>query len=210
MGANGNYKTIQAAVNAASSGYMILVGNGMYREHLTINKKLTIKAMQGASPVVDGDGSGVVFSITASGVWLEGLTIRNKGTAGYGILVSSGGCTLINNILDGSNSAIKISGGTGNTVDDNTVSNATMGIFAYNTKNNVIRNNDLYKNVIGLRLYGATGNTVTGNYAHENAVGLQADDAGSKSNTIYLNDFLAIRSSRLMSRQPTPGHRRTN
>ncbi len=141
-------------------------------------------------PVVDGGGGGVVFSLTVSGVRLEGLTIRNKGTASYGILVSSSGCTLINNVLDGGNSGIKISGGSGNTVDGNRVSNATMGIFAYNTKNNVVRNNDLYKNVIGLRLYGATGNTITGNYAHVNAVGLQADDAGSKSNTIYLNDFV--------------------
>jgi parallel beta-helix repeat protein len=190
VGTSGNYKTIQAAITAASSGYTILVGNGIYKEHLTINKKLTIKASPGATPVVDGGGSGAVFSLSAGGVWLEGLTIRNKGTTGYGVTITSSGCTVINNIIDGGYSSLKVSLGSGNTIDGNVLTNGTMGVFLYNTKNNVVRNNNVNRNTIGLRLYGSAGNTLNGNYAHDNAVGLQLDDKNSVNNKIYLNDLV--------------------
>lgn len=177
-------------MKAAGSGYTILVNNGTYMERLMINKKLTIKAAPGASPLVDGGGSGAVFSLVAGGVWLEGFTIRNRGKSCYGILISASGCTVINNVIDGGNCGIKINSGGGNLIDGNSITGATMGIFAYNTKNNVIRNNRASKNVIGIRLYLSVNNTITGNYAGANAAGLQADDSGSKNNAIYLNDFV--------------------
>ena len=56
VGPSGNYSTIQAAINAAASGNIIVVDPGTYNERIVINKSLTL---QGATYNVSKKGFGV-------------------------------------------------------------------------------------------------------------------------------------------------------
>jgi len=77
------YTTIQAAVNAASSGDTIRVCAGVYNEVVTINKNdLTLKGEPGA--ILDGTtignvtpDAGMVISTGVSGITIKGFEIRN-------------------------------------------------------------------------------------------------------------------------------------
>ena len=74
-----DYRTIQAAVNAASPGDLVLVGPGVYREEVkgTI-PSLVIRGTDRNRVVVDGEFRRPnAISVSADGVAVENLTVRN-------------------------------------------------------------------------------------------------------------------------------------
>ena len=97
VGKNGNYKTIQSAVNAARKGDWILIANGDYKEKVRIKKGgIHLRGMSRNGVIVDGtksgpacssakkdqnlkrgdDGNGIeVFK--ANGVSIDNLTVCN-------------------------------------------------------------------------------------------------------------------------------------
>lgn len=86
------YRTIQAAIDAARNGDVVLVAAGLYRENLDFKgKAVTVRSAAGAvRTVVDGSskGSVVVFrSGEGPGSVLAGFTLRNGG----GTLLTGGG-----------------------------------------------------------------------------------------------------------------------
>ena len=64
-------------IAAASPGDSLEIEPGVYREHLRIDKPLTLVAR--GEVVIDGDGSGDIVEITAPDVTLRGFVIRNTG-----------------------------------------------------------------------------------------------------------------------------------
>ncbi len=88
-GTGGCFASIQAAVNASSSGDSITVAAGTYAELVTVGISLTISGA-GAAILDGGSQSGNttrVLAITGGTVTISGLTIRN----GYGGGVLNGG-----------------------------------------------------------------------------------------------------------------------
>ncbi len=83
-----NAPTIGAAVKAARSGDMVLVEPGVYRETVRIRTpRIVLRGTDRSGVVIDGQGrrgNGVV--VTASGVSVENLTVRNHNL--YGVLVT--------------------------------------------------------------------------------------------------------------------------
>jgi hypothetical protein len=73
------YSSIQAAIDAAGPGDVVLVADGTYTENLTVEKTITIKSEKGAGAcVIDsaGSGGGVTFrGAGANGAVLSGFTI---------------------------------------------------------------------------------------------------------------------------------------
>jgi len=69
-----NYTTIQAAINAATSGDTINVAAGIYHEQITINKPLTINGAGGA--VLDGTPT-LLTPPLAVGAWTTGVKIKS-------------------------------------------------------------------------------------------------------------------------------------
>src|ERR1700730_17789862 len=65
-GSNGCYKTIQAAVNAASNDDVIKVAAGVYKEDVTIGKPLSLLGAGAEMSVIDA-------SNLANGIVLDGL-----------------------------------------------------------------------------------------------------------------------------------------
>src|SRR6266480_3475600 len=119
------YQTIQAAVNAASAGEIIMVCDGTYPELpstglLTVTKTLTLL---GAQNTVDARGArgleSVITavrgtSVTASNVIIDGFTVQNSiapAFTGYGIAMGAGtnGTQILNNIIQDNIAGIALS-----------------------------------------------------------------------------------------------------
>src|SRR5262249_7255198 len=71
------YATVATAAAAARDGDTIVMGPGVYHEHVTLERAIHLVGHRGA--VLDGDGRGTVLRITASGAEVRGLTIRGSG-----------------------------------------------------------------------------------------------------------------------------------
>jgi hypothetical protein len=108
--ADPNCATIQAAVNAASSGDTVQVAAGVYAEHVTVGKDLTISGAGAAQTVVDGTQSGRVFNIGGT-VTLSGMTVTNGETSGDGGGIFNSGTLAVTNCIISNNSAGSDGGG---------------------------------------------------------------------------------------------------
>jgi len=122
---NSSATPIQDAVNNASSGNVICVGNGTYNENVAVNTtNLTIKSENGtANCTVNASNPSVpVFSITADYVNITGLTVRNA---------------------TGANTAgIYLEGADYCNISGNNITNNWAGINLTSSSNNTIYNND--------------------------------------------------------------------
>jgi hypothetical protein len=77
------YKTIQAAVNASTSGTYVLIEPGIYREAVKVTQSgIWIRGMNRNTVILDGrnkPGNGIEIYKT-NNVWVENLTVRNFDT----------------------------------------------------------------------------------------------------------------------------------
>ena len=76
-----NYTTIQEAINDNDTlnGQTILVSHGTYYENVVVNKSLTLIGESMGNTIVDGNGTGPAFIVTAQNVTLINLTATNAG-----------------------------------------------------------------------------------------------------------------------------------
>ena len=72
--------SIGQAIATANAGDVVLIKSGLYQEgNIIVDKTLHL---QGEGwPVVDGENNTEIFTVTANGVTIEGLAIRNVGTS---------------------------------------------------------------------------------------------------------------------------------
>lgn len=134
-----DYATIQAAIDAASSGDTVQVSPGTYNERLTATKAITIESTAGAATTTIDAGHGGTAVILNNGVTFRGFTVRNGGPSDPG----------------------GISAGTGVIVEQNRIVNNQMcgeggGITAA-FSNAIIRNNEIANNSQGACSGGVGG-----------------------------------------------------
>ena len=72
---DGNYTSIQEAINNASAGDTIYVYKGIYSESIVIYKKINLVAEKGA--VLDFNKTNDIVSLNADGSRINGFIIRN-------------------------------------------------------------------------------------------------------------------------------------
>jgi nitrous oxidase accessory protein NosD len=202
-----HFATIQAAVSAASNGDTILVDDGTYYEHVLVNKQLTIKAAPGASPVVDGGGTGFggCFNIVSSDVVIDGFEIQNgpQGVWIYGDPSPYTDITVSNNdIHDHTWNGIYVTHATVSymTISGNTVCDNDFGIaFANNAQMTYldIVGNEIHDNNAGLGFIHGTFTSVDvsectfeGNAWEDLDLGLWGNSASFSDVSIYDNDFI--------------------
>ena len=70
-------QSIAAAIRAAAPGDSVLVERGFYKEHLLIDKPLTLRGID--RPTISGGNLDDVIRVSASDVTIEGLVIRDSG-----------------------------------------------------------------------------------------------------------------------------------
>jgi hypothetical protein len=140
--------TIQAGINAASTGDTVLVAPGAYKENIDFKgKAITVKSSGGAKvTIIDGGNSAPVVTFATGETLLSvltGFTIQNgtstfnSGYDGGGIIVSAASPTIRNNVIQ-NNTACDGGGGIatgfaspsiqGNTIRNNSQSGCSGGI----------------------------------------------------------------------------------
>jgi hypothetical protein len=103
-----DYPTIQAALNASSSGDIVLVAPGTYAENLSIgfgqNGVALVSQSGPAVTRIDGGGVGTVIRCSSVGptTRIEGFTITNGGgaTVGGGLSLSDADVEIRNNVIE--------------------------------------------------------------------------------------------------------------
>jgi parallel beta-helix repeat protein len=92
--------TIQQAINSAAYNQIVHVYNGTYTENLIVDKRVHILGENMDSVVVDGGGSGDVFTISANRVEITGFTIQNDDSETGMKIYSDSNAIYGNNIKD--------------------------------------------------------------------------------------------------------------
>jgi len=187
-----NYKTIQEAINNASSGDTIFVRKGIYTENIVINKSITLIGEDRESTIIDGGATGNVISIKASNVTIKGFTIKNSDPfVGSGIFIERfGNIVISNNNIVNNNIGIQISFSSRNQIYENIISANYVGIQLLYSSGNAI-----YRNVISSNTYGIDAYYYSvSNIFYENAI--NNNDWGiylsfySNNNVFYHNNFV--------------------
>ena len=160
-----DYPTIQAGINAADVGDVVLVASGTYYERVVVNKSLTLMGSGRDFSIIDGGGSGIVVHATASNVTVTGFTIR-EGSCGILLL------------------------GSGSIVRDNLVTgNGWTGIYSFGSSNSTIGGNEASNNgEAGIVVEYSHDNIVVGNNAIYNGKGIYLSDS---TNCIIRNNTIA-------------------
>lgn len=74
----GNYSTIQQAIDNASENDIIFVYSGLYKEYILINKSLIIIGEEKNSTIVDGCKNNFVVQIYANDTKFSNFTVQNS------------------------------------------------------------------------------------------------------------------------------------
>jgi len=184
-----NYSKIQDAVDNSSDGDSIYVYQGIYYEHVLINKKVTLVGETRDQTKIDGSGSGNVIKIQANGVTIQQFSLQHGGIGVY-IVHSSNNSILQNSIInnwegiglfDCSNCLIS-----GNIV----AHNGFEGINPVQTTFTTISENTIIDHLQGIYLVESTDNTIFGNTFSGNSRGIEIQES-SNNNDIFHNNFFA-------------------
>jgi parallel beta-helix repeat protein len=170
-----DFTRIQDAVNAASSGDMIIVYPGTYTENVDVTKSLTIRSSSGnpIDTIVQAENSNDhVFEVTEDYVNISGFMV--KGVSGGGMagiwLYDSSNSTIYSNNVSNNYHGICLYSSSNNTLTSNIAnSNVGDGIYLSNSSNNNIYNNKASNNNCGIAIsYYSNNNILTNNTVSNN------------------------------------------
>lgn len=174
-GTSADYSTIQAAINAASTGDTINVTAGMHIENVTVDKSVTLHGASSATVTVSAaDVNAHVFNVSADSVTISGFTVSGAADPYAGIYLGPDVtlCNIHDNILTNNFDGIFLDiGSNHNTLTSNTASSNTRQGFEiiqsdYNTfTSNTANSNTKY----GFKMESASHNTFTSNTANSNS-----------------------------------------
>ena len=172
-----NYTTIQAAVNAASSGDTVYVYNGSYTENIDISTASLTLEGEGRDDVTVTAASAYdpVFKVTADYVNISGFHVTGATTyleAGIYLFIGTDHCNIFDNSASDNYYGIRLYGSSSNTLRNNILnSNRGNGIhLCYSSNNNRLQGNSANSNTNrGIRLcYSSNHNTLEYNTANSN------------------------------------------
>ena len=170
--------SIQSAINKAVDGDRIIVKSGIYSERINVTKRLILRGVDTGNglPIVNANGRRDAITLIADGIWLEGFSVINSGSASEdaGIKVLSS-----KNIVRG-----------------NILNNNSYGLFLKNSSYNEIKLNQAWGNDVGIALQSSRNNTLMDNYAASNSFAgiFSGNSKGNtiKNNTAYGNSWVGL------------------
>ena len=153
---NLTYLTILAAVNAPETlnGHSILVRSGVYHEHLTLNKTLSLRGEDQATTIIDGEEVGTVLTVKADNVTVTGFTMRNSG---------------LNFPPYGDDCGLLLDHSSRGNISHNSFVNNRIGVYLYYSESNFLGNNNVHSNSEdGIWLWYSGNNTLVANSVTNN------------------------------------------
>lgn len=170
---DGNYSTIQDAIENSVSGDIIYVYNGIYYEQIIISQSVSLIGQEKNTTIIDGSLLDNVIKITADRVTIQGFTIQNSGDIfpNAGINVSSDFNTIFRNIITSNLYGITLFQTSNNIISENMIlNNDHCGIYMIAASNNDIKKNIIqHHNFNGIGMYDSSDfnniieNTLTNN-----------------------------------------------
>lgn len=192
------YNSIQQAIDEMSGDIRcIYVYEGIYYEHIVINKTVKLIGENKEKTIIDGNYTSDVIFIEEDGhLNISGFTIRNSGPIegtyhDSGIDIESDNNTIIGNIICNNTNGVYSTDVKNNTFKQNIyLSNSGYGMWLHTASDEcTITHNIFTNNSYGLRIKGSRDNNVSNNLFSENLRGLYFC-CGSQDNTVYHNNFI--------------------
>ena len=165
--AEGDYISIQAAIDAAEAGDTILVSPGTYVENLKINKQVRIwsdssKPEDTVIGAADPTESTVEISVDQTS--FSGFGIEGSKKAGI-LLTGVKSCYINNNRVQGAEYGIFLNGSERNTLSNNLITLNEKGIrLESSNSNNILDNIIAYNYGPGISLQASIKNIIYNNY----------------------------------------------
>jgi len=172
-------ESIQAAVNKAKAGDVILIKPGEYRETVYIDKdSITLRGVieEGKWPTLEGEkkrNDAILYS--GNGITIENLKITHY--KGNGIMGQAGNNYVIRNnwIVDTGVYGIFPQYGKNGLVEYNRLTGIEDAAIYIGMCDNIdVRHNEVYENVAGIEIENSRHAIVENNYAHDNTGGILA------------------------------------
>lgn len=192
----GNYSSIQHALDNASNHTTIYIYQGIYKENIVINKSIHLTGEDKSHTVIDGNDENNVIIVLADSVIISNLTIKNSGTSekNSGILINSTNVTVTNSIITRNLNGIFCQHANDSQIFNNEITFSLQGgngLVLNHTTNILISNNTIRKNKNhGIIIKsGSTDNIILKNNIENNdQYGVYIYQDSSK-NQMYYNSF---------------------
>ncbi len=198
---DGDYTTIQDALDAATSGDSVEVYSGTYSENIDIFKEIDligidteyINGSDTGKPIIDGEYTDDVITIFTDGetkpVTISGFVIKNSGDRDSGIFVDfSVDITISENIITNNHHGIHVYHSC-TTIEENVISSNEWGILTEFSDHCIITENKMIQNNIGLQLESSHELTINRNeFENNNEYGIIL--IRSPLNEISFNNFI--------------------
>jgi parallel beta-helix repeat protein len=154
-----NYSAIQEAIGAPETldGHEIFVASGIYYEHLTIDKSISLIGEDRSTTVIDGNGTGKVVYVTADNVEIRSFTIQN-GTFGLWLDNSSNSKIIGNTLQDGSYGIRLYNSRNSEVIGNNIYRYTSFGVEIKFSGNSTLRDNSMVGNKYN---FGVNGNSLS-------------------------------------------------
>lgn len=163
----GDYISIQAAIDEAEAGDTIFVSPGTYVENLKINKQVQIwsesrKPEETVIRAADPTKNAVEISVDRAS--FSGFAIEGSEKTGI-LLTGVKGCYINNNRIQGAEYGILLKGSDSNTISNNLVTLDEIGIrLESSNSNDIIDNTIAYNYGPGISLEASSKNLIYNNY----------------------------------------------
>lgn len=202
---DGDFTTIQDAIDSANPGEIILVYSGNYNENIVVDKAINLigedeelgDGIDVGKPVIDGTELGNSVLINADNVKLEGFKVQNSGNdldnIDAGISIQSDNNMLISNEITDNEFGIYVKESSGNNISENFIfSNEATGILLNYSNDNYLYRNEIYDNKLnGIFLDSSNDNNIIlfNNMSNNLDTGIHIMDETNENNLIYNNNF---------------------
>ncbi len=209
----GNYTAIQDAVNDANNGDIIYVysTSSPYYEHVMINKSIELIGENKNTTVIDGNHIGIVLTVSADDVHIEGFTIQRSGlqwwnTSGIA-LIDCKNCIISLCVIKQNSNGISFQNSSEDIIFNcNIISNSDGIEFkshdyddSANYGNNILFNTVQFNSGVGIAFLHNEGyhfgNTISGNNISYNGDGVSMVTSGNNDityNQFYSNEGYAV------------------
>src|SRR3990170_3403304 len=169
---------LQARIDAASPGDVVHIESGMYHGNLLVDVPVVLHGM--GRPLIQGDGTGSVITVSAPGAVVDGLSVRGSGPgpvggpAGVRVEATATGAVIRDVVGEGSyygGDGISLWDAEDVLVRDNAIRDARDGVFLSFGKNALIDRNRISGSRYAVHSMFAEELTLSENLFEENLSG---------------------------------------